>query len=123
MYDSAATWDPASVRSVLDLIDGRWVLQVLQTLSAGPLRRNALRKRLGSIADKVLTETLRRMERQNLVSRRAVPTVPVEVDYALTPFAVRLCGLLSAIDAWQQQQQQQTADCPDRTTARAEPRD
>ena len=93
-------WRPDTVRNVLDLIDGRWVLPILAALHSGPLRRNALRQTLGSVADKVLTETLRRMEEQQLIIRSAWPTVPVEVRYALAPRARRLEPLLAAIDSW-----------------------
>lgn len=82
------------------MIDGRWVLPILRSLRDGPLRRNALRQRVGSVTDKVLTETLRRMEAHELVSRTAVASVPVEVNYALTPFALSLWPMLCEMQRW-----------------------
>jgi DNA-binding HxlR family transcriptional regulator len=102
LTDQEDPWRSTSVRTVLDLLEGRWVLLILAALRSGPLRRNALRQRLGSVADKVLTETLRRMEEQHLITRSAWPTVPVEVNYALAPRALRLEPLLVSMDGWAQ---------------------
>jgi DNA-binding HxlR family transcriptional regulator len=96
----AANWDLASVRLVLDLIDGRWVLPIMRSLRVGRLRRSTLRRRVGPVADNVLTETLRWVESQELGSRSAIPSVPVEVDYALTARALSLEAVLRSIDSW-----------------------
>jgi DNA-binding HxlR family transcriptional regulator len=98
--DSSAAWSAADIRPFLTIISGRWVLPVLETLEQGPLRRKLLRGRVGPVSDKVLTETLRRLEANRLVRRHAVLTVPVEVDYSLTPLARTLWPILCDIQAW-----------------------
>jgi DNA-binding HxlR family transcriptional regulator len=82
------------------IIDGRWVLPILHTLHDGPLRRSALRQQLDAVSDKVLTETLRRLQRHHLITRTAIATVPVEVDYALTALAHSLWPILADMQAW-----------------------
>lgn len=69
-------WNPDAVRNALSLIEGRWVLPVLRALESGPMRRHVLHRRLHPISDKVLTETLRRMEAADLVRRTAIASVP-----------------------------------------------
>lgn len=93
----ADEWSPASVERMLDLFAGRWVLPILKSLEGGPLRRNALKAQLGVVSDKVLTETLQRLTAHRLVDRTAIPTVPVEVNYALTERARGLRPLLATI--------------------------
>ena len=66
------------------------VLAILCALDAGPLRRVVLWDQIGHVSDKVLTETLRRLEAHRLISRTVVASVPVEVDYSLTAVARRL---------------------------------
>jgi DNA-binding HxlR family transcriptional regulator len=86
-------WSPEIVRPLIELIAGRWVLAIFCALDAGPLRRVVLRDQLGHVSDKVLTETLRRLERHGLISRTIVASVPVEVHYSLTAVARRLARL------------------------------
>lgn len=93
-------WSSVHVTTVVALISRRWVLPILQALDDGPLRRNVLRERVGAVSEKVLTETLRRMEVDSLVHRTAIATVPVEVDYALTSFARTLWPVLTGMERW-----------------------
>lgn len=92
--------DPALVGSTLRILSARWVVPILIALDRGPLRRTALRAQLDGVSDKILTETLRRMEFNGLLTRHTVPRVPIEVDYALTDHARALWPLLSAIERW-----------------------
>lgn len=96
----APTWSPALVTPVVRMIDGRWVLPILHALQDGPLRRNALHERVSTVTDKVLTETLRRMETHKLLLRTTIASVPVEVNYALTPRALSLWPVLSKMQQW-----------------------
>ncbi|MBN9618501.1 MAG: helix-turn-helix transcriptional regulator [Actinobacteria bacterium] len=96
----APDWSPLIVGGVVALIAGRWHLRILNRLEAGPLRRTVLREQVGPISDKVLTESLRRLEGAGLVYRTMIPTVPIEVDYALTPLAGTLRRLLVEIHLW-----------------------
>lgn len=98
VFDSP--WDPALVRPALTLLSGRWVVSVLLALDPGPLRRGLLRDRLPGISDKILTDTLRRMEANNLVIRSVVPSVPIEVDYGLTQYGRSLWPVLSRLHDW-----------------------
>ncbi len=98
-------WHPEVVRPLIELIAGRWVLAIFRALDAGPLRRVVLRERLGPVSDKVLTETLRRLERHGLVNRTIVESVPIEVDYGLTALARRLARLLPELHQFALQKQ------------------
>jgi DNA-binding HxlR family transcriptional regulator len=99
-HDPETSWSSDAVRSVADLLARRWVLDILAVLDGGPLRRTVLRERIGSVSDKVLTDTLRHMERRGLITREMVPAVPIEVDYELTPLAQNLQPLLQRMEQW-----------------------
>lgn len=87
-------------RLVLDHVADKWAALILKCLSDGPLRFNELRRRIHGLSQKVLSQALKRLERDGLVSRRAFATVPVTVEYAMTPLARTLCTHLFAIAAW-----------------------
>ena len=87
-------------RTVLDTIADRWTTLVIDLLSAGPLRFGALRRAIGGISQKMLTQTLRALERDGLVHRRVYPTTPPSVEYALTPLGRTLTEPLGALTAW-----------------------
>lgn len=87
-------------RQVLDRIGDKWAVLVLLSLKDGPVRFNDLRRRIGAISQKMLSQTLKSLERDGLVSRAAFPTVPVTVEYALTPLAGGLIGILDQITRW-----------------------
>jgi DNA-binding HxlR family transcriptional regulator len=69
---------------VLDRIGDKWTVLVVLLLGGGPMRFSELRGRLGRVAPKVLTQTLRRMERDGLVTRTIYAEVPPRVEYTLT---------------------------------------
>lgn len=94
-------YDPdCPTRQVLDRIGDKWAVLVLLTLTDGPVRFNDLRRRIGAISQKMLSQTLKSLERDGLVSRAAFATVPVTVEYALTPLAGGLIGILDQIARW-----------------------
>ncbi len=94
-------YDPnCPTRVVLDQIADKWTVLVLGALDAGPVRFNALKRRLQGISQKMLGQTLRELERNGLVTRRAFPTVPVTVEYALTPLGTRLTEPVNALRSW-----------------------
>jgi DNA-binding HxlR family transcriptional regulator len=79
----------------------RWVLPIFAVLENGPLRRRALRDQInGQVSDKVLTETLVRLSMAGLVTRTVVPSVPLQVDYALTDLGLSLRPVLNVLDQW-----------------------
>lgn len=94
-------YDPdCPTRQILDRIGDKWAVLILLTLGNGPVRFNDLRRRIGAISQKMLSQTLKSLERDGLVSRTAYATVPVTVEYALTPLAGGLIGILDQITRW-----------------------
>ena len=73
-----------STRPVLEQVANKWSVLILTVLCSEPARFNAIRRRLDPITHKALTEALRRLERNGLVSRRVIASSPVAVEYALT---------------------------------------
>ena len=87
-------------RQLLDRISDKWVTLVLSALAGGPQRYSDLSRRIAGVSQKMLTQTLRSLERDGLVSRAVTPSVPVRVDYALTPLGTTLMPLLAHIKEW-----------------------
>ncbi|MFN8379896.1 MAG: helix-turn-helix domain-containing protein [Anaerolineae bacterium] len=95
MYASACP-----TRQILDLIGDKWTVMLLGLLENGPRRFSDLRRGIQGISHKMLTQTLRNMERDGLVTRTAYPEVPPRVEYALTPLGETLCGPIAEIRNW-----------------------
>ncbi|SEM26245.1 winged helix-turn-helix transcriptional regulator [Nonomuraea pusilla] len=97
-------FDPACpTRQVLDRIGGKWesmLIKVLADAEPGEVRFAELRRRVTGISQKMLSQTLRSLERDGLVRRRVEPTVPPAVHYSLTPLGRSLDGPLAAVRAW-----------------------
>jgi DNA-binding HxlR family transcriptional regulator len=94
-------FDPdCPTRLVLDRIGAKWTVLVVLLLSDGPMRFSELRGHLGRVAPKVLTQTLRRMERDGLVTREIFAEVPPRVEYALTGLGSSLIEPIAAIGDW-----------------------
>ena len=87
-------------RLAVELISGRWPMVVLYALSEGPARPGELRKAIGGISQKVLTETLRRLEYNGLVERRRYAEAPPRVEYSLTPPGRDLLIPIEALGDW-----------------------
>ncbi len=87
-------------RLAFDLLSNTWNAVVLWALRDGPARSVDLRKRIGGISSKVLTETLRRLQFNGLVERRAHPDAPSRVAYELTSLGRTLLSPIDAIGAW-----------------------
>ena len=85
---------------MLDRIGDKWTVLVILLLSDGPTRFSELRSRLARVAPKVLTQTLRRMERDGLVTRKIFAEVPPRVEYALTELGSSLIAPITAIADW-----------------------
>ncbi|WP_024874944.1 winged helix-turn-helix transcriptional regulator [Saccharomonospora piscinae] len=90
----------AEHRELLDQLLDKWSLLVLDRLCERPRRFNELRRTIPMITQKSLTATLRRLERNGMVSRHVVATRPVAVEYHLTPLAKTLQDLIDALLAW-----------------------
>jgi DNA-binding HxlR family transcriptional regulator len=87
-------------RQLLDALSNKWVCLVLSALEPGPLRYGDLRRAIAGISQKMLTQTLRALERDGLVTRHATLSVPVRVDYALSPLGESLTLVLGAVKRW-----------------------
>ncbi|WP_433889410.1 winged helix-turn-helix transcriptional regulator [Streptomyces sp. CA-111067] len=87
-------------RQLLDRIADKWVSLAVNALADGPQRYTQLQRRLASVSQKMLTQTLRRLERDGLVSRTVRPAVPVHVEYELTPLGHSLLPVMRAIKTW-----------------------
>ncbi|MGH9470835.1 MAG: winged helix-turn-helix transcriptional regulator [Terriglobia bacterium] len=88
---------------VLELIANKWTALVICSLGPGPLRYTELRRQIGGVSQKMLTQTLRNLERDGLVSRKIYPVVPPKVEYSLTPLGRTLFGPLRAICRWSEE--------------------
>jgi len=94
-------FDPdCPTRLVLDRIGDKWTVLVVLLLSDGPMRFSELRGHLGRVAPKVLTQTLRRMERDGLLTREIYAEVPPRVEYALTDLGNSLIEPIAVITEW-----------------------
>jgi DNA-binding HxlR family transcriptional regulator len=90
------------VREVLERVTGRWSLSVLRILAEvnGPLRFSRVLERVEGISQKVLTHTLRTLERDGLLTRTLYPQVPPRVEYELTPLGRELMGPVASLWRW-----------------------
>jgi len=89
-----------TVTEVLSRVGDKWSMQVVMSLGAGALRFNALRRAIDGISQRMLTRTLRGLERDGLVSRTVTPTVPPRVDYELTALGRSLVEPVGALGQW-----------------------
>jgi DNA-binding HxlR family transcriptional regulator len=104
METSGQQWNMMSAacptRQVLDRIADRWTMLVICALQDGTLRFSELRREVEGVSQKMLTQTLRGLERDGMVQREVIPTVPVTVRYTLTPLGHSLAEAVSAIRTW-----------------------
>lgn len=89
-----------ATRRILDRAGDRWTVLVVGILSDGDARFSELRRRIEGVSQKMLTQTLRGLERDGLVRRTVFPEVPVRVEYALTDLGRTLCAPLHALQQW-----------------------
>jgi DNA-binding HxlR family transcriptional regulator len=98
--------DCRAVSEVLDRVGDKWSVLVVATLGDGPKRFNELRRAIASISQRMLTLTLRGLERDGLVTRTMFPTIPPRVDYELTELGCSLLTPVNALGAWARQNRQ-----------------
>ena len=87
-------------RAVLDLLAGRWSVDVLYLLANGTRRYSEIFYEVGEISKKTLTQTLRSLESNGLIARRAYAEVPVRVEYSLAPLGWSITRLLMTMYEW-----------------------
>ena len=95
VYDSGCP-----TRLVLDRIADKWTVLIIGRLAEGARRFGELRRDVAGISPKVLTQKLRELERDGVLTRKIYPSVPPKVEYRLTPLGQTLIGLLDAIRVW-----------------------
>jgi len=94
---------PADCRAISDVlarVGDKWSVLVVSRLGSGAMRFNELRRSIGGISQRMLTLTLRGLERDGLVTRTVFPTIPPRVDYALAPLGRDLLQPVSALGEW-----------------------
>ncbi|GAB3292800.1 ArsR family transcriptional regulator [Epidermidibacterium keratini] len=101
-------------RRLLDRVSDKWVTLIICALRDGELRFSELARQIAGVSQKMLTQTLRTLERDGLVARRVTASVPVRVDYSLTPLGSSLLGPIELMKDWAEQHM------PDVDAARAE---
>lgn len=87
-------------RQLLSRLANKWVTLVLCALMEGPTRHSALSRRITGVSQKMLTQTLRNLERDGLLTRTVAPTVPVTVTYELTELGRSLVGVFLQLKHW-----------------------
>ena len=92
--------DCRAISDVLARIGDKWSVLVVSRLGSGSMRFNELRRSIGGISQRMLTLTLRGLERDGLVTRTVFPTIPPRVDYALTSLGRDLLEPVSALGEW-----------------------
>jgi len=95
-----ATEDCRAVSEILQRVGDKWTVLVVDKLGGGPMRFNELRAAVGGISQKMLTTTLRGLERDGFVTRTVFPTIPPRVDYELTDLGHELLVPVSALGEW-----------------------
>ncbi|MCA1323743.1 winged helix-turn-helix transcriptional regulator [Herbaspirillum sp. alder98] len=95
IYDSRCP-----TRDLLARLADKWVLLVMDKLENGPMRFNTLRREIMGITQKMLTQTLRKLERDGLIERTVFQTMPVTVEYRLTALATTLIETVTVLAHW-----------------------
>jgi DNA-binding HxlR family transcriptional regulator len=106
------------IRDSISLLSSKWAVDLLLALGDGTRRYHELLEDLSPISEKVLTQTLRAMERDGLVARRVHAEVPPRVEYALTPLGATLAPPLRALGAWSVSHGKRVEEARDRFDAR-----
>lgn len=91
---------PCPHRLLLDQIADKWSMLILAALCEKPLRFNVLKRELRAITQKSLTQTLRRLQRNGILTRRMISTSPIAVEYEITPLGRSLEEPIEALCAW-----------------------
>lgn len=87
-------------RQILDRVGDKWAVLILLLLRQHPLRFNQLRRAIEGISQKMLSQVLKSLERDGLIRRRAIATVPVTVEYSITPLGATLAGAVDPLRDW-----------------------
>ncbi|MEO8118514.1 MAG: helix-turn-helix domain-containing protein [Rhodoferax sp.] len=112
VHKSKVDWaERCPIRDVLERMGDRWSMLILFTLGDHErLRFSALKNEIGDISQRMLSQTLRRLEQDGLVSRTAFATIPPRVDYALTPLGQSFLEPMRKLLQWAEQNHEQVRD-------------
>ena len=99
-----------AISQILSRIGDKWTVLVVSMLGDGPMRFDEIRREIGGISQRMLTLTLRGLERDGLVTRTVFPTVPPRVDYELTKLGRTLLGPINDIAMWARANRAEIAD-------------
>jgi DNA-binding HxlR family transcriptional regulator len=116
--------DNCPVRQVINIVGDKWTLPVLYVLRQGRKRYSEIQREIPGISKKMLTQTLRRLESDNILKRKIYPVVPPKTEYALTPFGNELIQPLTVLANWAWEHQAELKQICDRralTNAPANP--
>ena len=115
-------WDlrnGCEVRQILDRVADKWSLLAIALLEQQTLRFSELQKRIDGISQRMLTVTLRQLERDGLVTRTVYPVVPPRVEYSLTPLGCTLLSTIQSLVTWTEDHQAEIAAARAEYDARA----
>jgi DNA-binding HxlR family transcriptional regulator len=87
-------------RQILDRVGDKWAVLILLLVRDEPMRFNALRRAIEGISQKMLSQVLKSLERDGLIRRRVIATVPVTVEYSITPLGATLSEAVDALRDW-----------------------
>jgi len=99
-HADAAEPDGCLTREILDRIGDKWSVYVIDELASGTRRFGELRRAINGISQRMLTVTLRALERDGLIARQVYPVIPPRVDYSLTPLGRSLLAIVEALTSW-----------------------
>ena len=107
-----------AIREVLNRVGDKWSVLIVGLLQSGPQRFSELKRTIEGISQRMLTLTLRGLERDGLVSRTQYPTIPPRVDYALTPLGKTLLEPVNALANWSEKHRYDIQGARDRFDAK-----
>jgi DNA-binding HxlR family transcriptional regulator len=108
--DYDAFLERCPTRELLSRLTDKWVALVIPALAGGPQRHSELAHRIAGVSQKMLTQTLRSLERDGLLTRTVTPSVPVRTDYELTPLGHSLLDTLRRLKEWAEEHMPEVDD-------------
>ncbi len=106
------------VNEVLAQIGGKWTMYIIMALGHGPLRFSELKRKIDGVSQKMLTSTLRDLEKDGFVSRKVTPSIPPRVDYELTEMGIELREPIFVLTRWANANNTRIAAARERFAAR-----
>jgi len=97
-------------REIITRLAEKWTMLAIVALQDGPLRFGVLKRRVEGVSQKMLTQTLRNLEHDGLVTRTVYDEMPLRVEYALTPLGQTLLPLIQAVKTWAEENMQPVLD-------------